>query len=359
MSRLASRLGLQAPVFQAPMAGVQNHRLAAAVCSAGGLGSLPGAMLTPEGLRSELAALQKAACGRPYNVNFFCHTLPPSPDAKQLTSWHAALKPYYSEFDLDAEKIPSGAGRVSFSAEVADVLEEFKPAVVSFHFGLPSKDLLDRVKSWGSLVMSSATTIEEGEWLEARGADAVIAQGLEAGGHRGMFLTDDLTTQVGTFSLLPQLVKRLSVPVVAAGGIADAAGVQAARALGADAVQVGTTFLCSDEATTSKVHRAALQSPVAQHTAVTNLFTGRPARGIMNRIMREMGPISGESLAFPLNTAGVTPLRAAAEAQGTGDFSPLWAGQNVNSPSLPAAEITRTLMSAWSPASPGQGNAGA
>ncbi len=340
--RLQQLLGIHLPIIQAPMAGVQGSALAVAVSNAGGLGSLPCAMLPPETLRRELTVLQTQTT-HPYNVNFFCHT-PPTPDAEREAAWRAALTPYFTELGLDANTIPSGPGRQPFSADMADVLAEFKPPVVSFHFGLPSADLLARVKSWGAKVLSSATTVDEARWLEAHGADAIIAQGLEAGGHRGMFLTDDLHTQVGTFALLPQVVQAVNIPVIAAGGIADAAGVAAALSLGAAGVQVGTAYLTCSEATTSPLHRAALQSEQARVTALTNLFTGRPARGIVNRIMREMGPISSLAPAFPLATAAIAPLRAQAESHGLTDFTPLWAGQNTSGcHHQPAAELTRAL----------------
>ena len=346
MSALDLFQQLAAPVIQAPMAGSQNHRLTLAVCAAGGLGSLPAAMLGPEALQAELQALQ-AATAAPYNVNFFCHT-PPSDDAARQAEWHAALAPFYREFGLDPANIPSGPGRVPFSHDSADVLEAFRPAVVSFHFGLPAPDLLARVKGWGSLVLSSATTVAEAQWLQAHGVDAIIAQGLEAGGHRGMFLTDDLSTQIGTFALLPQIVQAVHVPVIAAGGIATPAGLAAAKALGAAAVQIGTAYLCSHEATTSALHRTALQSPAAQHTALTNVFSGRPARGMVNRLMRELGPLCPQAPAFPLATAGIAPLRAAAEGQGCADFSPLWAGQNARGcRTAAAADITREFVHAW------------
>src|SRR5207302_6134531 len=198
----------------------------------------------------------------------------------------------------------------------------------SFHFGLPSEDLLVRVRGWGARILSSATTVEEARWLEARGVDAVIAQGVEAGGHRGMFLSDDPNTQVGTFALVPQIVQAVSVPVIAAGGISDAKGVAAAMALGAAGVEMGTAFLLCREATTSAVHRAALKGEAARYTALTNVFTGRPARGIVNRVVREVGPISAAAPAFPLATGALAPLRAKAESQKSGEFSPLWAGQN-------------------------------
>ncbi|SFM76202.1 NAD(P)H-dependent flavin oxidoreductase [Marinobacter zhejiangensis] len=337
---LQQLLGIELPIIQAPMAGVQGSALALAVSNAGGLGSLPCAMLSPEDLRKELTAI-KAGTDKPYNLNFFCHT-PPSHEDDD--AWRAALSPYYNEHDIDRDAIAKGPGRAPFSAGVADLLDEFRPPVVSFHFGLPSADLLARVKGWGAKVLSSATTVEEARWLEAQGVDGIIAQGLEAGGHRGMFLSDDLTTQVGTFALVPRLVQTVKVPVIAAGGIADRNGVAAALALGAAGVQVGTAYLLCPEATTSVVHRAALKSAAADHTAITNVFSGRPARGIVNRIIRELGPISNAAPEFPLATSAIAPLRARAESQGSGDFSPLWSGQNAaGCEEIPAAELTRNL----------------
>lgn len=339
---LQQLLGIELPIIQAPMAGVQDHRLAVAVSNAGGLGSLPAAMLSLEALRSELTALQ-AQTRKPYNVNFFCHTSP-APDAAREAAWRAALAPYYAELGLDPAQIPAGPGRAPFSAEAAALLAEFRPAVVSFHFGLPSAELLAQVKGWGSKVIASATTVAEALWLEAHGADAVIAQGLEAGGHRGHFLSMDLTEQAGLFSLLPRIVQAVRVPVIAAGGIADAQGVAAAMALGAAGAQVGTAYLLCPEATTSAVHRAALQSPAAGHTALTTLFSGRPARGIVNRVMRELGPLAAPTPEFPLATTAIAPLRAKAESQGRGDFSPLWSGQNASGcKSIGAAALTLEL----------------
>ncbi|MGM9427462.1 NAD(P)H-dependent flavin oxidoreductase [Hydrogenophaga sp. MI9] len=342
MKTLLALLGTEVPLIQAPMAGVQGAALAIAVSNAGGLGSLPCAMLSPEALQTELTALARGT-SHPWNINFFCHT-PPVPDAGREARWRETLAPFYAEAGLDITAVPAGAGRVPFSHAVADVVEPFRPPVMSFHFGLPAPDLLARVKGWGSVVLSSATTVDEARWLVAHGADAVIAQGVEAGGHRGMFLSDDLTTQSGTFALLPQIVAAVDLPVVAAGGIADAAGVAAALALGASGVQVGTAYLCCPEATTSAIHRAALQSDAARHTALTTLFTGRPARGIVNRVMRSLGPLNPATPAFPLATAAMAPLRAHHESQGSGDFSPLWSGQNASGcRSIPAAELTREL----------------
>jgi nitronate monooxygenase len=339
---LREMLGIELPIIQAPMAGVQGSALAIAVSNAGGLGSLPCAMLTADGIRKEVAAI-KAATSKPFNVNFFCHTQP-QPDEAAEARWRQKLAPYYQEFGIDPATIPAGPGRMPFDAQAADILDELRPPVVSFHFGLPEPELLARVRATGAKVLASATTVEEALWLQERGVDAIIAQGMEAGGHRGIFLSDDLTTQVGTFALVRQIVREVKVPVIAAGGIADAEGVAAAMALGAAAAQVGTAYLLCPEATTSAIHRAALASPAARHTAVTNLFTGRPARGIVNRVIREVGPMNGEAPAFPLATSAITPLRAKAEARGSGDFSPLWSGQNATGcKAIPAGEMTRAL----------------
>jgi nitronate monooxygenase len=339
---LHSLVSVELPIIQAPMAGVQGSALAVAVSNAGGLGSLPCALLGLDALRTELAAI-RAQTVKPFNVNFFCHT-PPSPSAERKAAWRATLAPYYEEFGLDASAIPEGSGRAPFGFEAADVLDEFRPPVVSFHFGLPSAELLARVRSWGSKVLASATTVEEARWLEARGVDAIIAQGFEAGGHRGMFLSDDLTTQVGTLALVPQIVSAVKTPVIAAGGIADAKGVAAALALGAAGVQVGTAYLLCPEATTSPVYRAALKSQASRHTALTNVFTGRPARAIVNRVVKEVGPISTTAPTFPLAASAMAPLRARAESLGSGDFSPLWSGQNASGcTEVPAAQLTHEL----------------
>ena len=339
---IARLFGIELPVIQAPMAGSQGSALAIAVSNAGGLGSLPCAALTPDAMRAELKAIT-AGTSNPYNVNFFCHQQP-EPDPAREREWRALLTPYFAECGIDPDSLPAGPGRMPFNDDAADVLEEFRPPVVSFHFGLPAKQLVARVRQWGAKILSSATTIDEARYLEANGVDAVIAQGLEAGGHRGLFLTSDITTQVGTMALTPQVAKAVSVPVIAAGGIADAKGVTAAMALGATAVQAGTAYLFCPEATTTAVHRAALQSDAAWITALTNLFTGRPARGIVNRLMREIGPINAAAPAFPLAVAALQPLRARAESEGRGDFSPLWAGQNAFScRELSAAALTREL----------------
>ena len=342
MARLQDLLGIELPIIQAPMAGVQGSALTVAVSNAGGLGSLPCALLDADAMRAELAAI-RARTTKPFNVNFFCHA-PADPDPEREAAWRAALAPYFAEYGIDAASIPVGPKRSPFNAEAADALADFKPAVVSFHFGLPAADLLARVRAWGAKVLSSATTVDEARWLEARGVDAIIAQGSEAGGHRGMFLSDDVATQIGTLALVPQIARAVKVPVIAAGGIADAGGVAAARALGADGVQVGTAYLLAPEASTSAVHRAVLKTDAARVTALTNVFTGRPARAVVNRLVRELGPMNRAAPAFPLPASAIATLRAAAESKDNADFSPLWAGQNTSGcREAPAATITRDL----------------
>lgn len=343
---LQTLLGTELPLLQAPMAGVQGSRLAVAVSAAGGLGALPCAMLSPQTLREEIAAI-RAQTAHPYNLNFFCHAPPPADPAREA-AWRLRLADDYRAMDIDPATAIAAPARHPFDAAMAEFLREFRPPVVSFHFGLPPAEWLAPLREWGCRILSSATTVEEARWLQARGVDAVIAQGLEAGGHRGMFLSDDLTVQVGTFALLPQIAAAIDLPVIAAGGIADAKGVAAAMALGAAGVQVGTAYLLCPEADTRPVHRDAIRSTASHHTALTNVFTGRPARGIVNHAIRAWGPISGDVPAFPLATGASAPLRQAAEAQGRGDYSPLWAGQNVTGcKEIPAAQLTWELAAGF------------
>ncbi len=340
--RIQSLFGIDLPIIQAPMAGAQGSAMAVAVSEAGGLGSLPAALLTVDALRSELGVIHQRS-SKPVNVNFFCHR-PPEPDAAREAGWRRRLASYYAELGIDpAAPIPA-SNRAPFDDAFCAVVEEFRPEVVSFHFGLPAADLLDRVKATGARVVSSATTADEARWLEDHGADAIIAQGYEAGGHRGIFLTDDIANQPGLFALLPQVVDAVEVPVIAAGGIADARGIVAAFALGASAVQLGTAYLFTPEATITPMHREALKTAKDDGTALTNLFTGRPARGLMNRIMRETGPLSAEAPAFPTAGGALAPLKAKAEASGSADFSSLWSGQAAAlGREMGAGDLTRAL----------------
>lgn len=342
-TEIQKMLGLEWPLIQAPMAGVQGSALAIAVSEAGGLGSLPCAMLDSESIHAELETIT-AATDKPYNVNFFCHTPPPE-DSPRESSWRETLQPYYEEFGLDIDARAPVEDRAPFGAAAFEVIQDFKPPVVSFHFGLPADELLQAVQGIGSKILCSATTVEEARWLEQKGVDAIIAQGLEAGGHRGMFLSEDVTTQIGSIALLPQIIEAVDIPVIAAGGIADADGVAAALGIGATAVQIGTAFLLCHEATTSALHRAALKHPSSRHTALTNRFSGRPARGIVNRIMSELGPLGDDVAPFPRASIALGPLRKAAEAQGQTDFTSLWSGQNASGcREVPAAEMLRRLV---------------
>ncbi len=334
--------GIELPLIQAPMAGAQDAALAIAVSNAGGLGSLPCAMLSPDKLRAELEVI-RAATDKPVNLNFFAHT-PPIADPQREQQWRKQLQPYYEHYGIDAQKIAAGPGRNPFDSEMAAIIEEYRPAVVSFHFGLPAPGLLQQVRNSGCKVLSSATTVAEALWLEQQGVDAIIAQGLEAGGHRGFFLSRDLNSQSGTMALLPQMLAATAVPVIAAGGIADRRGIAGALAMGAAGVQLGTAFLLCDESRISEIHRQALQEPNTP-TALTNIFSGGAARGIVNRVMAELGPVAPDAPEFPLATASIAPLRTAAEQQQSGDFSPLWGGQNRSGcRSVPAAALVSALF---------------
>ncbi|MDN3918754.1 NAD(P)H-dependent flavin oxidoreductase [Roseateles violae] len=344
--RLLDLFGIELPIVQAPMAGPNLHEMAVAVSEAGGLGSLPCALLSPAQQREQLRLI-RAGTRKPINLNFFCHR-PPPPDAAREAAWRERLSGYYLELGADPQAPVPASNRQPFDADSAALIEECRPEVVSFHFGLPEPVLLDRVKASGAKLIASATTVAEARWLEAQGIDAIIAQGFEAGGHRGLFLDDDLATQVGTFALVPLIVDAVRLPVIAAGGIGDPRGIHAAFALGAAAVQIGTAYLFTPEARLPAPHRAALRSEAAERTALTNLFTGRPARGIVNRLMREVGPISPLAPAFPLAGGALLPLRAASEPKGdagAGDFMSLWSGQAapLARRDLDAAALTRWL----------------
>ena len=340
--RLLDLLGIELPIVQAPMAGATGAAMAAAVCESGGLGSLPCALLTPGRARAEIEAIRRRT-DRPLNVNFFCHSVA-APDPDREAVWRTRLAPYRAELGVDPSSSTPAPHRAPFDDRMGDVVEEFGPEVVSFHFGLPQPRLLDRVKALGCKVLGSATTVSEARWLATHGCDAVIAQGCEAGGHRGMFLTDDVDSQPGTMALVPMVADAVDVPVIAAGGIADGRGIAAALALGAAGVQIGTAYLRAAESTISAAHRAALAHARDDATVLTNVFTGRPARGLANRVVREIGPMAPDAPAFPTAGGAMASIRAAAEAAGSSEFSPMWAGQAAGL-SRPggAAELTRAL----------------
>jgi nitronate monooxygenase len=340
--RILDLFGIDLPILQAPMAGVSTPEMAIAVSEAGGLGALACAQLTVEQARADLETIRQAT-KRPLNVNFFCHT-PSPPQPERIAAWRKLLAPYYRELDLDPDAPIPETNRVPFDDVFCAVVDEAKPEVVSFHFGLPAPALLDRVRATGTRIISSATTVAEARWLEERGVDAVIAQGLEAGGHRGNFLSDDIGLQMGTFALVPQIVDAVKVPVIAAGGITDARGIVAALALGASAVQIGTAYMLAPEAKLADSHRKALRNAGEHHTLLTTLFTGRPARGFVNRLMRDLGAINPAAPSFPLAAGALLPLKTKAEAAGSGDFTNLWSGQAARlAREMPAGELTRSL----------------
>ncbi|WP_430441689.1 NAD(P)H-dependent flavin oxidoreductase [Shinella sp.] len=341
--RILDLFGIDLPILQAPMAGSTGAEMAIAVSRAGGLGSLPSALLSVEQVQAALTDI-RTATDRPVNVNFFAHT-PPAENAAADAAWKQGLSGYYLEAGLNPAMPIPATGRAPFDDAYCRVVETVRPEVVSFHFGLPEAGLLARVRATGAKIISSATTVAEAVWLEAHGVDAVIAMGFEAGGHRGSFLTDIMAAQVGTMALVPQVVDAVKVPVIAAGGIADGRGVAAALMLGASAVQVGTAYLFTPEARMNPFHKAAMATARDDNTALTNLFTGRPARGIFNRLMREIGPMSDLAPAFPTAGGALAPIRAKAEAAGRDDFTNLWSGQAARlARALPAGELTTKLV---------------
>lgn len=340
--RLLDLLKIELPIIQAPMAGSDSVDLARAVSGAGGLGSLACALLGPEDVGAAVRALRDGT-SRPFNLNFFCHTMElPSVDA--IARWKSFLRSHYERLGLDVEAVGESRLRLPFDEEMCAVVEEAMPAVVSFHFGLPAPAMVERLKARGIRILGSATSVREARWLEERGCDAVIVQGLEAGGHRAMFLETDVATQAGLFALLPQVVDAVSIPAIATGGIGDARGIVAALALGAAGVQLGTAYLFCPESRVSPLYRRALEGVTDTGTAVTNLFSGRPARGIVNRYLREAGPMSDAAPAFPYAATLVAPLRAASEKAGSVDYMQMWAGQAAGLVrAMPADEFTRTI----------------
>lgn len=317
------------------MAGAGGVDLCVAAIDGGALGSLPCGMLNPEQVREQVAEVRSRTDGA-FALNFFCHRMPREMDDR---AWRALLQPYYDEFEVEPGN--GGAMRLPFDSDMAAVVEDVRPPVVSFHFGLPESGLLDKVRATGALIIGNATTVEEAVWLEQRGADAIIAQGFEAGGHTGRFLGSAPAEALGLFALLPQVADAVSVPVIAAGGIGEARGIAAAFVLGASAVQLGTAYLHSPEAKISGAHRQRLREG---RTLFTNLMSGGLARGLHGRLVDELGPVRAEAPLYPLASAALAPVRAAAEKQGEYGFGPMWAGQAAPlGESVPAAELTRKL----------------
>ena len=343
--RLLELFKTEFPIVLAPMAGIMDAELVIAASQGGALGSLPCAMLSVEKAREQINIIRQRV-SVPVNMNFFCHKAVDA-DPRREAGWKQRLAAYYNELGLDPATPINAANRAPFDAAMCALVEELKPEVVSFHFGLPDQALLKRVKAAGCVVISSATIVKEAVWLEEHGVDAIIAQGAEAGGHRGMFLTENIAEQPGTFALVPQVVDAVKVPVIAAGGIADGRGIAAAFALGAAGVQIGSAYLRCPESRVIAPARTALAQAQDDSTVITNVMTGRPARGIANRVMRELGPVSPDAPDFPHAATGLAPLKAAAEKLGKVDFTNLWAGQAIRlGREMPAAELTRALAGA-------------
>jgi len=340
--RIIDLFKIELPILLAPMAGAIDAEIAIAVAQGGGLPSVPCAIISPEKAREQIGIIRQRVSA-PINLNFFCHQAVDA-DPAQDARWRQRLAPYYSELGLDPLAPINAANRAPFDAAFCEAVEELKPEIVSFHFGLPEQALLKRVKATGAIVMASATIVREAVWLEQHGADVIIAQGAEAGGHRGMFLTDNIHEQPGTFALVPQVVDAVKVPVIAAGGIADGRGIAAAFALGAAGVQVGSAYLRCPESKVITLARKALAEAADDSTVITNVLTGKPARGVANRVMREVGPIALEAPDFPHSATALGPLKQAAEKLGRVDFTSLWAGQALRlGREMPAAELTRAL----------------
>lgn len=341
--RLLDLFKIDVPIVQAPMAGVQDADVMIGAAEGGALASLPCAMLTVEKAREQINIVRQRVSA-PVNMNFFVHKHADA-SASQEAQWRKRLAAYFNELGIDPNAEIVAANRAPFDDKMCALVEELKPEVISFHFGLPDRALMTRVKNAGCIVIASATIVKEAIWLEQNGVDAIIAQGAEAGGHRGMFMTENIAEQPGTFALVPQVVDAVKVPVIAAGGIADGRGIAAAFALGAAGVQIGTVYLHTPESKVSAGGRKALSEASDDSTVITNVMTGRPARGVANRLMKEVGPISPDAPTFPHAATALTPLKAAAEKLGRTDFTNLWAGQAVGLKRSPlgAADLTRAL----------------
>jgi nitronate monooxygenase len=337
---LLELLGVTHPIIQAPMSGYVGPALVAAVSNAGALGSLGCGPLPPQAVRDQIEEIRRTS-NRPFNLNFFVHTAPRI-DARVAGRVRERLAVYYDELGVGAVPEPLDP-LPRFDEERLQLILDLRPRVVSFHFGLPPSEMLTRIKHAGCVVLSSATTVAEAKALEAQGADAIIAQGFEAGGHRGTFTSGGGAGLIGTMALVPQVVDAVRVPVIAAGGIADGSGIAAAFALGAAGVQIGTAFLGCPEATVSGHYREALHRAADEDTRLTRVFTGRPARALRNRLIDEMG--DAETLEFPVQLSLMQGLfRANGEASRVG-FPPLWAGQAVPlTRDLPAARLIEAFV---------------
>lgn len=344
MTALTQRLGIEHPIIQAPMAGTSTAQLAAQVSNAGGLGSIAIAAVDAS-TGQKMIAETRALTSRPFNVNVFCHQ-PSTPNAAIEQAWIEHLQPYFAEFAVPA---PAALKDIYSSFcnnnEQLDVLLAERPAVVSFHLGLPPQSRIDALKAAGITLFASATTLEEGLRVQEAGIDVIVAQGIEAGGHRGVF-NPEQDQAIGTTALVRLLATHTRLPVVAAGGIMDGAGIASVMALGASAAQLGTAFVLCPESAANAGYRSMLSSDRAHTTQVTTVISGRPARGMVNRFMREVGasghpPVPGFGIGYDAGKQ----LIAAAAAAGNLEFAAYWAGQGAALVrALPAAELFKLLV---------------
>lgn len=340
-TELTERVGIRYPIVQAPMAGATSPELVAAVSNAGGLGSLGAALLGPDDLRRSIAEIRRLT-DRPFNVNLFAWREPAPPDPAAVAGVGAALAPYRSRVGVpDDAVLPLPPSlEALLQAQLAVVCEEAVP-VFSFTFGIPP---LDKVQATGAVVMGTATTVDEAVALERAGVDVVVAQGAEAGGHRGGFLAPAEESLIGTLALVPQVADRVGVPVVASGGIMDGRGIAASLALGAHGAQLGTAFLACPESTAHPLHRAALARSSDTGTCVTAVYSGRPARAIRTAFIRQLEAHLSGPLEFPLQYARTGPIHYAAAEAGDEDLMFLLAGQAAGlARPLPAAALVETL----------------
>lgn len=324
-NKLAKILGTQYPVIQAPMAGASTPLMAAAAANSGCVGSLGCAMMSPQIYNQNFDACRAQSDGV-FNMNFFCHA-PHNDDLDKAKMAIQKLTSFYKELGLgDVPQVKPT--HFPFGEEMLEAVLKSRPQIVSFHFGLPPSHIVNALKSAGSLILSSATTREEAIDLEKRGADIIVAQGWEAGGHQGYYLRSE-SSKIGLMSLLPQVVDSVSVPVIAAGGIGDGRGVAGALMLGASGVQLGTSFLTCIESEIAGVYKEALMKANGEDTEMTRAFSGRPARGITNKYIDLMRALDNDLPDFPLMNTLTGPLKGASAKQGNADFMSLWAGQSV------------------------------
>jgi nitronate monooxygenase len=338
---LVRRLGIRHPIVQAPMAGgASTVELVASVCEAGALGFLGCAYSSPEAIR-EMAAAVRARTRRPFGVNLFA-PLPPPAATVDFSRALSALANAHAELGLAPPSAPSATG-IPFEGQLEAILAT-GASTFSFTFGLLPPDVITEVKNHGMLVAGTATTVHEALAMEASGVDAIVAQGSEAGAHRGTFAASFEESMIGTIALVPQIVDRVGIPVIASGGIMDGRGVAAALALGADAAQLGTAFLTCTEAGIPDAHKRAILDAAEHQTRVTRAFSGRPARGIVNRLMDDLERDPGAILPFPLQNALTRTVRTAAAEQDRAEYLSLWAGQGISlARRLPAAELVERI----------------